>query len=384
MADLTFKAGCEAYKIGNYGVALKEFLPLANRGMAEAQSLLGIMYRNGEGVATNLEESARLTRLAAEQGIVEAQFYLGVMYGDGTGVARDISEAVRWYRLAGQWGCAEAQYNLGCCFHQGRGVQQDETVATWWISVAADQGYTEAQYSLGFRYLNGIGVAKNEMEAYLRLSLASTNGSADAMRYRDTIAQNWKPDQIADAQRLAREWKPTTRAESSLEIFKIARSQCFKAIKEALGEKRVLNLKATDREIADPGKLLLKETSGVTPVALNKSIRDRLTEIERRLDSDAASDQESHVPLRMSPMEVIEFIRRIDDLIDVGTVMGADEEILDHLKNIHLSMIRELEEIVAPDLIEVLLKRYSLRELLRGPVIGKHSELHRVALPFLS
>ena len=55
----------------------------------------------------------RLYRLAAEQGLAEAQFYLGVMYRDGQGVAQDDVEAVRLWRLAAEQGDADAEFNLG-------------------------------------------------------------------------------------------------------------------------------------------------------------------------------------------------------------------------------------------------------------------------------
>lgn len=45
--------GIDAYIKGNYATALREWHPLAELGVAEAQYLLGVMYANGEGVIRN-------------------------------------------------------------------------------------------------------------------------------------------------------------------------------------------------------------------------------------------------------------------------------------------------------------------------------------------
>jgi TPR repeat protein len=43
--------GMAAYNRGDYVPAIRLFRPLAEQGNAKAQSLLGVMYRRGEGVA---------------------------------------------------------------------------------------------------------------------------------------------------------------------------------------------------------------------------------------------------------------------------------------------------------------------------------------------
>ena len=70
-----------------------EIRKAAEQGDAVAQSLLGLMYRDGEGVTRDLAEAAQWFRKAAEQGNSGAQYVLGVMYADGDGVAKDSTEA---------------------------------------------------------------------------------------------------------------------------------------------------------------------------------------------------------------------------------------------------------------------------------------------------
>ncbi len=66
-----------------------------NQDAAKRHYELGTMYQQGEGVAKDLVEAARLLRLAADQGNADAQLSLGGMYYHGEGVARDHREAAR-------------------------------------------------------------------------------------------------------------------------------------------------------------------------------------------------------------------------------------------------------------------------------------------------
>ena len=62
------------------------------------------------------KEAVKLHRLAAEQGDADAQKVLGDMYKQGQGVPRDYQEALKWYRLAAEQGNAKAQHNLGVMY----------------------------------------------------------------------------------------------------------------------------------------------------------------------------------------------------------------------------------------------------------------------------
>jgi TPR repeat protein len=109
-----------------------------------AQSNLGVMYNNGEGVLQDHAEAVKWYRLAAEQGNAKAQYNLGVMYENGEGVRQDYVEAVTWYRLAADQGHAIAQTNPGAMHANGQGVPQDLTKAARLLKLAADQGFAEA------------------------------------------------------------------------------------------------------------------------------------------------------------------------------------------------------------------------------------------------
>ena len=151
---------------------------LAESGNKVGQTLLCVRYLDGDGVPQDFTEALKWCRLAAEQGYATAQFNLGMMYGNGAGVPQDYAEAVKWRRLAAEQGNARAQINLGLMYDHGQGVPQDYAQAHMWSNLAASRA-------------KGDDVKK----------FAET---------RDAIAARMPAAQLAEAQRLAREWKPKT------------------------------------------------------------------------------------------------------------------------------------------------------------------------------
>ena len=106
-------------------------------------------------------------RWAAEQGDAFAQNDCGLIHATGKGVPRDYQEAAKWYRLAAEQGDALAQYNLGFRYSKGRGVPQDYVQAHKWLNLAASRMIV-------------------------------------------VVALMMTAPQVAEAQRLAREWQPKT------------------------------------------------------------------------------------------------------------------------------------------------------------------------------
>jgi uncharacterized protein len=166
-----------AYQKGNYTAALEEALPLAATGDARAQTLMGLLYYRGRGASQDHAEAIRWFRRAADDGEAAAEFYLGVMFAEGQGVPQDYEEAVKWYRRAAARGDALAQYNLGIAYAKGEGVAADPVRAHMWLNVAA-----------------------------ARFQGSDANRRIAAANNRDAVATKMTADQLAEAQRLAREW----------------------------------------------------------------------------------------------------------------------------------------------------------------------------------
>jgi TPR repeat protein len=97
----------------------------------------------------------------------------------------------------------------------GQGVLQDYAEAAMWLGKAAEQEYAPAMYNLGIMYRNGQGVLQDNLFAHMWFNLAASLYPASQKEYRvqaeterDAIASKMTPAQIAEAQKLAREWKP--------------------------------------------------------------------------------------------------------------------------------------------------------------------------------
>ena len=114
---------------------------------------------------------------------------------------------MKWFRKAAEQGDADAQHNLGVMYGEGQGVPQDYAEALKWFRLAADQGEAIAQYNLGLMYGEGQGVPKDLVQAYKWFTLA---GDPEAVKSRDVVTRLMTPAQIAEAQKLAREWKLNT------------------------------------------------------------------------------------------------------------------------------------------------------------------------------
>jgi TPR repeat protein len=93
------------------------------------------------------------------------------MYANGQGVPQDYAEAVKWFRLAAERGDANAQYALGLMYERGHGVSQDYILTHMWFDLSAAQG------------------------------------TQIAVTSRDRIERQMAPAQIAEAQKLAHDWK---------------------------------------------------------------------------------------------------------------------------------------------------------------------------------
>ena len=163
-----WEAGVDAYQAGDYKTALKEFRPLAEQGLADAQFNLALMYEHGEGVVQDYKKALKWYRLAAEQGDATAGHQLGVMHHYGWGVKTNYKEALRFYRLAAPQ-VVQSQYSLGAMYYQGQGVDQDIVIAYMWFYVAAENGNPRSKGNI------------------------------------NVLAKEMKPKQIAKAEKLARE-----------------------------------------------------------------------------------------------------------------------------------------------------------------------------------
>ena len=129
--------GMAAMQKTDYGVALKELTPEAERGNAEAQ------------------------------------FQLGTLYGQGLGVDQDAVAAFKWNQMAANAGNAGAQYQIATMYKKGEGVPQDNALATQWLRKSADGRYALALQDLGSAYQSGAGVKADKLLALALFNLSN-------------------------------------------------------------------------------------------------------------------------------------------------------------------------------------------------------------------
>jgi S1-C subfamily serine protease len=115
---------------------------------------------------------------------------------------------VKWYRKAAEQNLSAAQNNLGFCYEKGQGVAKDEEEAVKWYRKAAEQNYAKAQSNLGLCYAKGEGVAKDYVEGYKWVLLAAGQGHEGAKKATPTLEARMTREQIAEGQKLARNFKP--------------------------------------------------------------------------------------------------------------------------------------------------------------------------------
>ncbi len=158
-------------------------------------------YQSGD-----YEKALKFYREAAEVGNPDAQLLLGFLHFSGDGVAQDYAVALKWFLKAAAQGDARSQAQLGVMYENGKGVPQDYGTAARWFRKAAEQGYGLAQNSLGLMYAIGQGVKRDYTQAHKWLNLAAAQEVKDAQENRDAVAKLMTSDQVAEAQRMAREW----------------------------------------------------------------------------------------------------------------------------------------------------------------------------------
>lgn len=77
------------------------------------------------------------------------------------------------------------------------------------FAVAAQSGAPDALFELGIQYATGLDVEADLVAAHKWFNLAAMRGNRAALAHRSELAREMSPGQIAQAQKLAREWLAT-------------------------------------------------------------------------------------------------------------------------------------------------------------------------------
>jgi TPR repeat protein len=159
--------------------------------------LLGIVAPTLFGARPMRWANTQLLRTAAEKGDAEAQYLLGLQYREGDGLDRSQAEAEKWFRRAAETGHVEAQAALGRLQATSDTPEAREDAAKWLLR-AADQGNTQAMQTLGDLYRDHPGMSGDPLAALRWYVQAATAGQPAAAR---AVAELY-----ARGQGVARDW----------------------------------------------------------------------------------------------------------------------------------------------------------------------------------
>ena len=185
-------------------------LALANKGDAEAQYHVGMMYNNGIGTAQDPKQAFGWFQRSTASHDPLGAYKLGCYYaGQFAGVVTtDHTAALKYKLVAAKAGYSLAQHDVALIY-AGQG-NYDEAVI--WLKQAGEQGYDGALYLLARVYSGGSGVPRDELMAfvYLKLAVQVSNMEYDAnsqAMLKDMMA-NLSEAELAKAQTLIAAWKP--------------------------------------------------------------------------------------------------------------------------------------------------------------------------------
>ena len=166
----------------NYSQAFNLYQRSAEQGNPYASYEMAKMYRDGIGVAVNVENAescfeqafSGFCRLEAQSHDDKLQYRLGQMLHTGTGTVKDDRVAEAYWERAAQLGNMNAQYALGKLWLENGTGDQKQAVA--WLEKAAEAEHASAQYALANIYLAGEAVAKDVTKATELFTRAAKQG----------------------------------------------------------------------------------------------------------------------------------------------------------------------------------------------------------------
>jgi TPR repeat protein len=167
---------------GSFEEAILWYQRGVEKGSPFAMYNLAVSYREGRGVAKDLEKSKSLLKKAAACGDSESMFFLGVIAEEDES---DGAAAATWYEKAADGGHATAMCHLATILLEAH----EYSLARQWFQRASDQGVAWAKFKLGYLLMEGWGCEKNVPAARNHFLEAAEQGCAEALNDLGFIAQ---------------------------------------------------------------------------------------------------------------------------------------------------------------------------------------------------
>jgi TPR repeat protein len=126
----------------------------------------------------------------------------------------DYATAFREYSKLAEAQEPYAFHNVGVMYNNGYGVHRDYEQAVKWYRKAAERGVASSQNNMGYMYAKGHGVPQDLVKAHMWFYIADANGEQSAIDNMRVITSILTPEQIEQAETLARNWLAKSRGQS--------------------------------------------------------------------------------------------------------------------------------------------------------------------------
>lgn len=149
----------------------------AVHGSSAAQTTLGVLLGNGDGVPRNVDEALFWLRKAFHAGEACAAHNIAITYRE----IGDFRAAVRWLRRSVQAGDGDALIELGIHYYWGKGVRRNPKAAVRCFRMAtrakfiSEFGRDDAFFFLGVAHLEGKGAVMSIPMAIKSLKRANVD-----------------------------------------------------------------------------------------------------------------------------------------------------------------------------------------------------------------
>lgn len=270
----SFYDAIRAYRSGDTSRTIQLLEQKVLEGSSNAEALLGRVFLE-QGV--NIDRAINLIKNATEKGVAEAEFLLGSLHGQGKYVKQS-SELFRLYiERSAENGHPLGQYIRGHFYKRGELVPFNAERALFWFNQSLRQGYApakaqivtydywsdrrkdekefisrliefskegfpEIQYVLGFYYDYGRIVKVDKIKAMTLYLLSSYQGHEHAKQNLEILKSFMEPRHLNEAKRIAENWLLSAATRQNTYFGKAAK-WCFEeqslpldCLKMAVGE----------------------------------------------------------------------------------------------------------------------------------------------------
>jgi len=195
--DERLAEGLANYRQANYKDTFEELSKYTEKGIPQADILVGYMHLEGDGVSIDKEKGLQMIQNvtgdiinAANSGAAWAKTYLAILYQKGIGLKADQKKYIELLKEAAAEGYLDAKLLLGDAYLTGDGVEKNTVMAIDLYKEIAEHGRPYGYANLGYMYETGTEVLGNIEKAFRYYKIAALQGNVNAQFRLATLYAN--------------------------------------------------------------------------------------------------------------------------------------------------------------------------------------------------